>query len=251
MESGGVAAACSNHHSAMHRETDWLLHSANHQEPLKPVISSFSAAADENNNINDNNQQQWATAATTTEEFDFVDGREHKSDFISIGDVNNSTSEINNGVGSGGGVGEFTYYESYDQTGFPPSISSTASTLSSPTTSSDYNFNYHFDNFGGSSSDGLEQQYPLFNSSSSTSTNNHLSAAATYNNINYSESQNSVGLEASLYTNETATCYQPNSTPYAWNGASPYESGYYQPSYDSSNQLSNQHNCNEKMIFSN
>lgn len=94
-----------------------------------------------------NNNHQWT-------EFTFVDAispsKGEQQPCHSNGGAN-TTTELS-------GLPEFVNYCEYDQpTGFPPSISSTASTLSSPTTSTDYNFNYHFDTFNSSmSNDGFE-----------------------------------------------------------------------------------------------
>lgn len=122
-----------NHH-LMETTCDWSA-STNHESAAKPVASG----------------PQWTT------EFTYIDAKaeQQQQQLCSPnngGSLHQPTTEL---------MPEFINFCEYDQqTGFPPSISSNASTLSSPTTSSDYNFNYQFDTLNTSlSNDGFDAMY--------------------------------------------------------------------------------------------
>lgn len=117
---------------------------ANH-ELAKPV--SLMTTYDTNNNHN-HPTTQWT-------EFTFVNSiaynREHCSREGGEPITGSATGDVTTI-----GLPEFVNYYDYVQ----PSISSTASTLSSPTTSTDHNFNYQFDTFNSSlSNDEFETTY--------------------------------------------------------------------------------------------
>lgn len=127
---------------------DWSA-PTNH-ESAKPVgLTYTSSNQDENNN---SHTTQWTT------EFTYIDAKAEQQQQHQLcspsngGSLHQQTTEL---------IPEFINFCEYDQqTGFPPSISSNASTLSSPTTSSDYNFNYQFDTLNSSmSNDGFEAIY--------------------------------------------------------------------------------------------
>lgn len=124
---------------------DWSP-STNH-ELAKPVGLTYLVVGDENNNNQHYSQQQqpWLTT-------------EFASDIKGDCQNNGGASALHQAAA----VAIPSEFVNYDQhTGFPPSISSNASTLSSPTTSTDYNFNYQFDTFNSSvSNDTFDTSYP-------------------------------------------------------------------------------------------
>lgn len=139
-----------HHQQAQHlmENCDWPS-AANHEATTvaKPVAMTYTTRQDENNNNNHNcspttgRVNSPTTAAWTTE-------------FTYVVDTKLEAAQ-HNGVEL---LPEYINYCEYDQqTGFPPSISSNASTLSSPTTSTDYNFSYPFDPLNSSmSNDGFD-----------------------------------------------------------------------------------------------
>lgn len=145
------ALPLTNHH--LMESCDW---STNHETAAKPVAMTYTSNSsnhqDENNNSNNGHQ---TTATHWASEFTYIDAKAEQQ----LCSPNNGGSlhqppstEL---------MPEFiNFFEHDQQTGFPPSISSNASTLSSPTTSSDYNFNYQFDTLNSSmSNDGCDVVY--------------------------------------------------------------------------------------------
>lgn len=143
------ALPLTNHH--LMESCDW---STNHESAVKPVaMTSGNHHQDENNNSNNGHQTTTATHWAT--QFTYIDAKAEQQ----LCSPSNGgslpqppTTEL---------MPEFiNFFEHDQQTGFPPSISSNASTLSSPTTSSDYNFNYQFDTLNSSmSNDGCDVVY--------------------------------------------------------------------------------------------
>lgn len=139
-----------NHHHLI-ESCDWS--AATNHEATKPVALTYTTSngsQDENNN-----SHSVAAAPQWTTEFSYIDAKAEPqlcSPNNGGGSLHHQQQEI---------LPEYINYNEYDlQTGFPPSISSNCSTLSSPTTSSDYNFNYQFDPLNSSiSNDGFDAMY--------------------------------------------------------------------------------------------
>lgn len=133
---------------------DWSAVTTNHETAAKPVVAPLTTyTSDKNNNGHMTTTSHWPT------EFTYLDGGKATQQPQQLCSPNNGgplhqqqPAEM---------IPEFINFDYEHQTGFPPSISSTASTLSSPTTSSDYNFNYQFDTLNSSmSNDAFDQQAP-------------------------------------------------------------------------------------------
>lgn len=164
---------------------------ANHETVKAAPLSTTTY--DENNN-----NHQWT-------ELTFVDA---------MSPSKNTTTELSS-------LPEYVNYCEYDQpTGFPPSISSTASTLSSPTTSTDYNFNYHFDTFNSSmSNDGFE---------AATATTTTTYQTQVMDNFGSYE-VTALPLDQTMYSNESVYQADPQWTTTTTADMSniPYEPNYY------------------------
>lgn len=199
--------ATDNHH--LMESCEWSA-PTNH-ESAKPVLPGAITT----NTYAPEQQQQWTT------EFTYIDADQSVSSppvMVGKGEQQCPAVEL---------MPEFINFCEYDQqTGFPPSvISSTASTLSSPTTSTDYNFTYSLDTPLNSSmsNDGFtegmyQQQQPQ-----------QMMDGAVYG-----------GYETGLYGSE-AVYQSPNETATHWTADIsniPYEPNYYPFA-----------NCTEKMMM--
>lgn len=165
----------------------------------KPVELTYLVVGDENNNSNV--QQPWLST-TAPAAFN------HQGSDIKLEHCQNNGGAIstNASVHSSELSAIPSEFVNYDQhTGFPPSISSNASTLSSPTTSTDYNFNYQFDTFNSSmSNDAFDSYQPQMD---------------TY-----------TGYEAMMPVDSNDVAYQPlEMTPSScqWAATEIYEPNYY------------------------
>lgn len=149
-----TTTATTNHHLQSHpmsESCDWAA-PTNHRQSNKPVATNTYATASSSASVTGNGQDEIVTHQWTTE-FTYIDATATSS-------KTSSTTTTTDGVEL---IPEFINFCEYEQqTGFPPSvISSTASTLSSPTTSTDYNFTYPFEtNLNSSmSNDGFDAVY--------------------------------------------------------------------------------------------
>lgn len=205
-----LATATDNHH--LMESCEWSA-PTNH-ETAKPVLPG---AITTNTYAPEQQQQtQWTT------EFTYIDAEQSVSSppvMVGKGEQQCPTAAVEL-------MPEFINFCEYDQqTGFPPSvISSTASTLSSPTTSTDYNFTYSLDTPLNSSmsndgfTEAMYQQQPQ-----------QMMDGAVYG-----------GYETGMYGSE-AVYQSPNETATHWTADIsniPYEPNYYPFA-----------NCTEKMMM--